>query len=64
MLKVGQLLVTEEDSLLNGKKIIVNFPTKTNWRLPSEYEYIELGLKELVKLIKERKIKLLKIDLY
>ena len=57
LLKVGQLLVTAEDSLLNGKKIIVNFPTKTNWRLPSEYEYIELGLKELVKLIKERKIK-------
>jgi O-acetyl-ADP-ribose deacetylase (regulator of RNase III) len=56
-LKVGRLLVTEEETLLTGKKIIINFPTKTNWRLPSEYKYIEDGLKELVKVIKERNIK-------
>lgn len=56
-LKVGELLVTEEDSLLGGKKIIINFPTKTHWRMPSEYEYIQLGLKALVKLIEEKKIK-------
>ncbi|MCG9881281.1 MAG: macro domain-containing protein [Bacteroidia bacterium] len=55
--KVGNLLVTEEEALLSGKKIIVNFPTKTNWRLPSEYQYIESGLSELVKLIKEKNIK-------
>jgi O-acetyl-ADP-ribose deacetylase (regulator of RNase III) len=54
---VGQLLVTEEDALLTGKKTIINFPTKTNWRLPSEYQYIEAGLSELVKVIKEKKIK-------
>lgn len=54
--RVGQLFVTEE-SLLSGKKIIINFPTKTNWRLPSEYQYIESGLTELVKLINNRKIK-------
>lgn len=56
VLKVGQLLVTEEDSMFSGKKIIINFPTKTNWRLPSEYEYIELGLQELKKVIQEKKI--------
>lgn len=56
-LKVGQLLLTEEETLLTGKKIIINFPTKTNWRLPSEYAYIEAGLAELVKIIKERNIK-------
>ena len=56
-LKVGELLVTEEDSLLGGKKIIINFPTKTHWRMPSEYEYIQSGLKALVKLIEEKKIK-------
>ncbi|MCU0326452.1 MAG: macro domain-containing protein [Spirosomaceae bacterium] len=56
-LKVGKLFITEEESLLAGKKIIVNFPTKTDWRLPSEYEYIEDGLAELVKVIKERNIK-------
>lgn len=55
--KVGQLLVTEEESLLGGKKIIINFPTKTTWRLPSEYQYIEAGLTELVKVIKEKNIK-------
>lgn len=55
--KVGQLLVTEEEALLAGKKIIINFPTKTNWRLPSEYQYIEAGLTELVRVIKEKNIK-------
>jgi O-acetyl-ADP-ribose deacetylase (regulator of RNase III) len=55
--RVGQLLVTEEESLLAGKKIIINFPTKTNWRFPSEYQYIESGLKELVKVIKQNNIK-------
>ncbi len=55
--KVGKLLLTEEEALLTGKKIIVNFPTKTNWRLPSEYQYIEAGLTELVKVIKEKNIK-------
>ncbi len=55
--KVGKLLITEEESLLAGRKIIINFPTKTSWRLPSEYQYIEAGLKELVKVIKEKKIK-------
>lgn len=55
--KVGQLLVTEEEALLTGKKIIINFPTKTNWRLPSEYQYIEAGLTELVRVIREKNIK-------
>jgi len=54
--KIGQLIVTEEESLLSGKKIIINFPTKTNWRLPSEYQYIEIGLTELAKIITEKKI--------
>lgn len=56
-LKIGQLLVTEEATLLTGKKIIINFPTKTNWRLPSEYKYIEDGLVELKKVIKAKNIK-------
>jgi O-acetyl-ADP-ribose deacetylase (regulator of RNase III)/uncharacterized protein YwgA len=56
-LQVGKLLITEEESLLLGKKIIINFPTKTNWRLPSEYSYIEDGLIDLIQQIEERKIK-------
>lgn len=56
-IKIGKMFVTEENSLLGGRKIIVNFPTKTDWRKPSEYSYIESGLKDLVKVIKERNIK-------
>ncbi|WP_298144047.1 macro domain-containing protein [Flavobacterium sp.] len=55
-LKIGNLLITEEESLLSGKKIIINFPTKTHWRYPSEYEYIEKGLEELKKVILDRNI--------
>ena len=55
--QIGQLLISEEETLLLGKKIIINFPTKTDWRKPSEYSYIESGLKELIKVIEERKIK-------
>ncbi|MDE3213966.1 MAG: macro domain-containing protein [Bacteroidota bacterium] len=53
---IGKLLVTEEASLLGGKKLIINFPTKTSWRKPSEYSYIEEGLPDLVRIIHERNI--------
>jgi O-acetyl-ADP-ribose deacetylase (regulator of RNase III) len=56
-LKIGQLLVTEDEAMFSGKKTIINFPTKTNWKLPSEYEYIEKGLFELKKVILEKRIK-------
>lgn len=46
-LVVGKLLITEEGDVFTGRKYIVNFPTKTDWRLPSEYCYIELGLQTL-----------------
>lgn len=49
--KIGELFVTEDESLLTGKKIIINFPTKTDWRKPSEYAYIESGLRRLADLI-------------
>jgi len=56
-LHVGALLVTrDESSLHTGKKIIINFPTKTDWRKPSEYSYIEDGLKELINVIKKENI--------
>lgn len=54
---IGDILVVEDNSLMNGKKIIINFPTKKHWRNPSEYEYIESGLKRLVEIILEKKIK-------
>ena len=53
---IGDLLVTEEQTLHEGKRIIINFPTKTDWRKSSEYEYIEKGLKKLIEIIKEKNI--------
>lgn len=55
--RIGDLLVVTDESLLGGKKTIINFPTKTDWRKPSEYGYIEQGLKKLVEIIKEKNIK-------
>jgi len=55
-LQIGQLLIVEDQSLLYGKKVIVNFPTKTDWKKPSEYQYIELGLVELAKFIQDNHI--------
>ncbi len=55
-LQVGNLLVVVDKSLRCGNKIIINFPTKTDWRKPSEYCYVEKGLMALVAFIKERKI--------
>lgn len=57
LLEIGKLLVVEDVSLMGGRKIIVNFPTKTTWRKPSEYDYIEKGLAELVRVVKEKNIK-------
>lgn len=55
--QIGQLLITTEHSLLKGDKIIINFPTKTDWRKPSELSYIEKGIIQLVEEIKIRNIK-------
>lgn len=54
-LHTGQLLVVKENTM-EGEKIIINFPTKTEWFLKSKYEYIELGLQELVKVIDKYRI--------
>lgn len=52
----GKLLVVKEQTL-NGEKIIINFPTKTQWFQKSKYEYVEEGLKALVEVMKEYNIK-------
>ena len=43
-LQPGKLLVVKEQTL-NGEKIIINFPTKTEWRLKSKYGYVQEGLR-------------------
>ena len=52
---IGKLLVCKEQTVF-GEKLIVNFPTKTDWRKPSEYIYIEKGLDDLVRVISRYKI--------
>lgn len=47
---IGRLFVTKEQTVF-GVKTIINFPTKTDWRKPSEYSYIEMGLDDLVRVI-------------
>lgn len=46
-LQIGNVLVVEDSNLSSGHKIIINFPTKTHWKYPSEYSYIEQGLQAL-----------------
>jgi len=53
--QIGKMLVVKENSL-HGEKIIINFPTKTEWYKKSQYYYIDEGLKDLVKVIDEYEI--------
>ncbi len=46
-----------DSNVSSGEKIIVNFPTKTDWRKPAEYKYIEDGLDDLIKVIITNHIK-------
>ncbi len=54
--KVGHMFVTEPQSLI-GPKWIINFPTKEHWRGDSKMVWIEAGLKDLRRVIAEKKIR-------
>ena len=54
---VGKLFVTKDKNLNSEEKYIINFPTKTDWRKPSEYSYIESGLDDLMRILNEKQIK-------
>ncbi|HEM8338271.1 TPA: macro domain-containing protein [Providencia rettgeri] len=41
-LQIGSVLIVNEN-----RKLIVNFPTKDNWKKKSQYDFIEKGLKKL-----------------
>lgn len=53
----GTMLVTESLQLDGQRRFIINFPTKTDWRRPSEYCYIDDGLKALRQEILNRQIR-------
>ncbi|UOE50898.1 macro domain-containing protein [Mucilaginibacter sp. SMC90] len=44
----GKLFIVSDFNLFYGPKLIINFPTKTDWRKPSRYDYVESGLETLV----------------
>lgn len=52
-LEPGKMLVVKDSNLTLGERLVINFPTKVHWRQPSKYEYIEDGLRDLVRVIKE-----------
>ncbi|HEY0976685.1 MAG TPA: macro domain-containing protein [Flavobacteriales bacterium] len=49
-LQVGRLLVVK-DADMQGERLIINFPTKKDWKHRSSYAYIEQGLEALVEVI-------------
>lgn len=55
--EVGKMFVQLDSNLETGEKIIVNFPTKKNWRKPSEYIYVEQGLDNLIHIVEQYDIK-------
>ena len=55
LIQVGNMHVTEVVGFASPRYVI-NFPTKEHWRNPSKLEYIEEGLKDLVKVINDLKI--------
>lgn len=57
----GKMLVVRDFNRFLGERLIINFPTKVHWRNPSKYEYIESGLKDLVRVIQEYRISSLAI---
>jgi len=56
-INIGKLFVVKDSNLNAGDKIIINFPTKKDWRKPSEYSYIKAGLDDLILVIKKYNIK-------
>lgn len=52
---IGDLLITNTGQI--KPRFIINFPTKKHWRGKSQIEFIEIGMKELVKEINQREIK-------
>jgi O-acetyl-ADP-ribose deacetylase (regulator of RNase III) len=54
--RVGTMFVTENHEL-TGPRWIINFPTKKHWRHGTRLEWVQAGLVDLVKVIRERNIR-------
>jgi O-acetyl-ADP-ribose deacetylase (regulator of RNase III) len=55
-IEIGKLFVVKDLNLSSGEKYIINFPTKKDWRKPSEYSFIDTGLNDLIRVLKEYNI--------
>lgn len=54
-MRIGKMFVTENRELF-GPRWIINFPTKTHWRVKTKIGWVEEGLKDLVRVIREKDI--------
>ena len=54
--KIGQMLVYKTMLVKRSPRLIINFPTKNDWRDPSDMVYITEGLKELLKVCIAEKV--------
>lgn len=54
--RIGKMFVTDSDELF-GPKWIINFPTKTHWRVRTQLNWIQEGMNDLVQTIVERNIR-------
>lgn len=52
---IGKMFVFETGQL-EGPKFIINFPTKKHWRSPSQLSYIDAGLVDLIRVIRDLEI--------
>ena len=54
--RIGNMFVTEQKDMFDPRRII-NFPTKTHWRVKTRIEWVQDGLKDLIRVIDERGIR-------
>ena len=56
-LVTGKILAVKDSELLLGERLIINFPTKQHWKVPSKYEYVESGLIALIAYLQANPVK-------
>jgi O-acetyl-ADP-ribose deacetylase (regulator of RNase III) len=54
--RIGEMFVTKNEELF-GPTWVINFPTKTNWRVNTRLEWIKEGLNDLLRVIEQNQIR-------
>jgi len=55
--RLGHMFVFDQGGLGGGPRYIINFPTKGHWKSKSKLGDVETGLRDLVRVIRERRIR-------